>query len=261
VDPPELRLASQQDETQIVSGREQALDLSIVAPVYNELENLEPLVREIRAALAPAGLTMEILLVDDGSTDGSSEKIAELAGAADNEVRGLHLKHNRGQTAAFDAGFKAARGRWVVTLDADLQNDPRDIPALLGALSSFDAVVGYRQSREDNWLRRISSRVANTIRNRLSGDDIIDTGCSLKAFRRECLAGLKLFTGMHRFLPTLLRIEGHRVTQIPVSHRPRQAGASKYGVRNRALRAFEDLLAVRWMKKRRLDYEVDRHDP
>ena len=236
-------------------------DLSVVAPVYNEIDNLDALVREIHDALEPGGLSFEIVLVDDGSSDGSSEKIAELASVAGSNVRGLHFRENRGQTAAFDAGFKAARGRWVVTLDADLQNDPHDIPKLLEHLAEFDAAVGYRATREDNWLRRISSRIANSIRNGLSGDDIIDTGCPLKAFRRESLADLKLYTGLHRFLPTLLRMEGYTVTQLPVTHRPRKAGESKYGVSNRAFRAFIDLLAVRWMKNRTLGYEVVRHEP
>ena len=244
-----------------MSASATAPDLSVVAPVFNERENLEPLVRELVETLEPTGLTFEILLVDDGSTDGSAERIAELAQRDGGRVRGLHFRQNRGQTAAFDAGFKAARGRFVVTIDSDLQNDPRDIPRLLEALAQHDAAVGFRRTRHDDWLRRVSSRIANAIRNRLSGDDIIDTGCSLKAFRRECLSSLKLFTGMHRFLPTLLRIEGYRVTQIPVGHRPRRAGQSKYGVGNRAVRGFVDLLAVRWMKKRRLGYEVVRHDP
>jgi len=238
----------------------QTIDLSVVAPVYNELENLDRLVEELLEALEPEGFATEIILVDDGSSDGSSQKIAELA-AKCRGVRGLHFKDNRGQTAAFDAGFKAARGRWIVTIDADLQNDPRDIPRLLGALDHSDAAVGFRQVREDGWLRRISSRIANAVRNRLSGDDIIDTGCSLKAFRRECLVSLKLFAGMHRFLPTLVQMEGYRVTQLPVNHRPRAKGQSKYGVWNRVFRSLNDLLAVRWMKKRRLDYEVIRHEP
>ena len=235
-------------------------DLSIVAPVYNERDNLEPLLAEIRRTLQPSGLQLEILLVNDGSTDGSAQKIAELARGA-GIVRGLHFKQHRGQTAALDAGFKAARGRWVVTIDSDLQNDPADIPELIAALSDADAAVGYRTHRADGWPRRVSSRIANAVRNRLSGDDIIDTGCTLKAFRRECLAELKLFHGLHRFLPTLLRMEGCRVVQIPVSHRPRRRGKSKYGVWNRVFRAWVDLLAVRWMKKRRLDYEVTRHEP
>ena len=238
-----------------------AVDLTVVAPVYNERDNLEPLVHEIRDVLEPYALRFEILLVDDGSTDGSTERIAALARGSEGCVHGLHLAAHRGQTAAFDAGFRAARGRFVVTLDADLQNDPADIPTLLDALDDHDAAVGYRRRRNDNWLRRVSSSVASAVRNRLSGDDIIDTGCSLKAFRRESLRDLKLYDGMHRFLPTLLRIEGCSVVQLPVNHRKRRAGRSKYGVWNRVFQAFTDLLAVRWMKRRSLDYEVVKHDP
>ena len=242
------------------SGPADSIDVSLVVPVYNELENLDPLVCELLEVLRPHGWTMEILLVDDGSDDGSAEKIAELS-ATHTEVRGLCFRANRGQTAAFDAGFKAARGDVVVTLDADLQNDPRDIPGLLAALPEYDAAIGYRREREDSWLRRISSRIANGVRNRLSGDDVIDTGCSLKAFRRQPLLEIKLYTGMHRFLPTLLRMEGYRVVQQPVGHRPRTAGRSKYGLFNRVFRSFADLLAVRWMKKRSLQYEVIRREP
>ncbi|MCP3978303.1 MAG: glycosyltransferase family 2 protein [bacterium] len=236
-------------------SREVPVDLSIVVPVFNERDNLMPLLAEIKRAVTPIGLSAEIVFVDDGSTDGSTEKIAALC-EAHADTRCLRFRGNRGQTAALDAGFKSARGEVVVTLDSDLQNDPGDIPRLLEALDEYDAVVGYRRERKDGTLRRVSSRVANRVRNVISGDDIIDTGCSLKAFRRQTLADLKLFTGMHRFLPTLLRIEGYRVTQVPVNHRPRRSGRSKYGVWNRAFRSFTDLLAVRWMKKRRLDYEV-----
>ena len=234
--------------------------ISIVAPVYDEVDNVGPLVEELRATLGRLGQPYEIVLVDDGSTDGSSEAIARLATAFP-EVRGLHLRSNRGQTAAFDAGIKDARGEIVVTIDADLQNDPADIPRLVQALNGHDAAIGYREVREDPLVRRVSSRIANGVRNRLSGDDVIDTGCSLKAFRANRLRGLKLYNGMHRFLPTLIKLEGGTVIQIPVSHRPRRAGESKYGVWNRVFRSFADLLAVRWMKKRRLDYEVVRHDP
>ena len=235
-------------------------EISIVAPVYNEVENVGPLVEELLRTLAPMAGRYEIVLVDDGSTDGSAEAIARLA-SAHPEVRGLHLRRNRGQTAAFDAGIKGARGDIVVTIDADLQNDPADIPKLVAALDGHDAAIGYRAIREDTLARRVSSKIANAVRNRLSGDDVIDTGCSLKAFRAKRLREVKLFTGMHRFLPTLVKIEGGTVVQLPVGHRPRRAGTSKYGVWNRVFRSFADLLAVRWMKKRRLDYEVVRHDP
>jgi dolichol-phosphate mannosyltransferase len=235
-------------------------ELSVVVPVFDERDNLEPLVSELEEVLTATHLSYEIVLVDDGSRDGSSEVMAALAGSRPG-VRCLHFRENRGQTAAFDAGFKHARGRYLVTLDADLQNDPRDIPRLLEALALHHAAVGYRARREDSLGRRLSSRFANWLRNRLSGDDIIDTGCSLKAFRSECLLQIKLFRGLHRFLPTLLRYEGFSVVQLPVRHRPRIAGRSKYGVLNRAFTAFADLLAVRWMKKRRLGYEVIRHEP
>jgi glycosyltransferase involved in cell wall biosynthesis len=234
--------------------------LSVVAPVYDERDNLEPLVRELTAVLEPLG-PYEILLVDDGSTDGSGDRIAELAQRYPRSVRGLHFRENRGQTAAFDAGFRAARGAIVVTIDADLQNDPKDIERLVAALDQADVAVGYRLQRHDPWLRRVSATIANAVRNRATGDDIKDTGCSLKAFRRECLAGLRLYAGLHRFLPTLLRMDGWRVVQLPVEHRPRASGASKYGVWNRLFPALADLLAVRWMRRRRLDYEVVRHDP
>ncbi|MFQ5700966.1 MAG: glycosyltransferase family 2 protein [Acidobacteriota bacterium] len=230
-------------------------EVSIVVPVYNERENLSALLGEIVPVMESESRPFEIIFVDDGSTDGSAEILRGLK-AADPRVRVLTAERNAGQTAAMAAGFGAARGDIVVTLDADLQNDPRDIPALLGRLEGCDAVVGWRAGRRDAWLRRISSRVANAVRNRLSGDDIIDTGCSLKAYRREALGRIKLFNGMHRFLPTLLRLEGYRVRQVKVSHRPRHAGVSKYNMRNRLFRASADLLAVMWMKRRTIQYRV-----
>ncbi len=243
-----------------MNGDQLRVDLSVVVPVFNEVDNLEPLVSELTEVLHADGVSFEIVLVDDGSTDGSSERISAMAREGSG-VRGLHFRENRGQTAAFDAGFKAASGRFVATLDADLQNDPRDIARLQRKLEGHDAAVGFRERREDPWIRRASSRIANAIRNRLSEDDVIDTGCSLKLFRRECLDGLRLYQGLHRFLPTLLRMEGYRVVQVPVNHRPRRRGDSKYGVSNRLFSASVDLLVVRWMKKRRLNYEVVRHEP
>jgi glycosyltransferase involved in cell wall biosynthesis len=243
-----------------MTAADEPVELSVVVAVHDERENLEPLVRELNEVLDPVANGVEILLVDDGSRDGSTESIARLA-RDHAHVRGVHLREQQGQTAAFDAGFKSARGRCIVTMDGDLQNDPRDIARLVAALDDHDAAVGYRTRREDSWVRRLSARIANAVRNRVTGDDIIDTGCSLKAFRGECLKELKLYRGMHRFLPTLLRMEGRSVVQLPVDHRPRHAGRSKYGIANRLFTSFADLLAVRWMQKRRLSYEVERRDP
>jgi glycosyltransferase involved in cell wall biosynthesis len=181
----------------------------------------------------------------------------------DSHVTVIRFKRNAGQSAAFDAGFKLAKGEVVVTLDSDLQNDPRDIPLLLEKMGGYDMVCGVRTKRMDSWIRLVSSKIANYIRNRLSDEEVTDTGCSLKAYRREFLRRLKLFNGMHRFLPTLMKMEGARVTEVPVHHRLRKFGESKYNIRNRLLRSFLDLLAVRWMKKRRLQYEVEKviHKP
>ena len=233
------------------------LDLSIVVPVYNEEESLPLLWPEIREALAPTGLAYEVVFVDDGSRDRSAEIIRAFR-EEDPRVRLVRLKANAGETAATDAGFKTARGRFVVTMDADLQNDPHDIPMLLSHLDQWDAVTGWRVNRGegDSLVRRASSRVANRIRNALSDETIHDSGCTFRAFRRECLRDLVLYKGFHRFVPTLLRMRGFRVIEVPVNHRPRRFGESKYGIGNRALRAFKDLLVVRWMKDRLLRYEV-----
>ena len=231
------------------------VELSIVVPVYNERDNLAPLHAEVEAAMRGLGRPWEILFVDDGSTDGGDGVLRELR-AEHPEVRVVTLARNAGQTAAMDAGFRRARGDVVVTLDADLQNDPADIPRVLRDLVGVDAVVGVRHRRRDSLVRRISSRVANFVRNRLSDERIQDTGCSLKAYRREALGRLVLYDGMHRFLPTLLKMEGFRVRETAVGHRARRHGASKYGIRNRLLPSFQDLLAVRWMKRRKLRYEV-----
>jgi len=231
------------------------VDLSLVIPVFNERDNLEPLMREIAGSLAGTRWRYEILMVDDGSTDGTDEVLRRLA-ATHPELRVVRFVRNAGQTAAMDAGFRRARGRVVVTLDADLQNDPADIPRLVGELEGWDAVVGVRSVRRDSLVRRVSSRIANYVRNRLSDETITDTGCSLKAYRRDALDRLKLYRGMHRFLPTLLKMEGYRVRELPVGHRARAHGDSKYGIGNRLVPSFVDLLAVRWMKKRALRYEV-----
>ena len=236
-------------------GRE--VDLSVVIPLYDEEDSLRLLWPEIRQVLEPTRLRYEVIFVDDGSRDRSAEVVRAFR-EQDQRVRLLRLKVNAGETAATDAGLKAALGRHVVVMDADLQNDPRDIPAMLGHLDRWDAVTGYRVDRAagDSWIRRISSRIANRVRNRLSEESVQDSGCTFRAFRRECLRALALYRGAHRFIPTLLRMQGYRVVEVPVNHRPRRAGRSKYGIMDRALVGGIDLLAVRWMKSRRLRYEV-----
>ena len=232
-------------------------DLSIVVPVFDEEESLPPLWTELREVLERLGLAFEVVFVDDGSRDRSAEIIRGFR-EADPRVRLVRLKENGGETAATDAGFKAARGRRIVVMDADLQNDPRDIPMLLSHLDHWDAATGWRVQRAqgDGLVRRASSRIANQFRNWVSDESIHDSGCTFRAFRRECLRGLVLYRGLHRFIPTLLKMRGYRVIEVPVRHRPRRFGRSKYGVLNRAVVAFADLLAIRWMKARLLRYEV-----
>jgi glycosyltransferase involved in cell wall biosynthesis len=232
-------------------------DLSVVIPVYDEEENLPHLWPELRAVLEPLKLAFEVVFVDDGSRDRSAEVIRGFRDV-DPRVRLVRLKANAGETAATHAGFKAARGRWVVTMDADLQNDPHDIPMLLSHLDRWDAVTGWRINRGegDTMVRRVSSRVANRARNWISDESIQDSGCTFRAFRRECLRGLVLYRGFHRFIPTLLRMRGYRVIEVPVRNRPRRHGQSKYGVLNRVFVAAADLLVVRWMKNRMLRYEI-----
>jgi len=232
-------------------------DLSVVIPVYNEEDSLPPLWTELREVLDGLGLDCEVVFVDDGSRDRSAEIVRSFRDT-DARVRLVRLKANGGETAATDAGFKAVRGRRVVVMDADLQNDPHDIPTLLSHLDHWDAATGWRVRRAegDNLVRRVSSQIANTIRNWLSDESIKDSGCTFRAFRRECLRGLVLYRGFHRFIPTLLKMRGYRVIEVPVRHRPRRFGRSKYGVLNRASVAFADLLVIRWMNLRLLRYEV-----
>ena len=227
--------------------------ISIVAPCHNERENLPPLVAAIRAAVEPTGRSFEIVLVDDASTDGSWELMKKLG------VHALRFEYNCGQSAALWAGMKAARGGTIVTLDSDMQNPPSEIPRFLDALKNADCVCGSRveaRAKGDSWVRRASSKIANTVRNKLSGETISDAGCCFRAFRRECIANIKFFKGAHRFLPTLFKMEGFTVTEIPISHNARQAGQSHYGVWNRLFKSSADLLAVRWMKKRIIRYKI-----
>jgi glycosyltransferase involved in cell wall biosynthesis len=233
-------------------------ELSLVIPCYNEQDNLRPLVAAIRAAVDPLQVGYEVVFTDDCSTDKSWEILTELA-KGDPRICAQKLERNCGESAASFAGMKASRGRYIVTLDADLQNDPKDLPKFLEALKNFDCVCGTRvkaRGEGDNFVRVASSRIANAVRNKLSGEQIADAGCTYRAFKRECIENLKFFKGMHRFLPTLFKIEGHTVTEIEVSNNPRFAGQSHYGVWNRLFASFYDLLAVRWMKKRMFRWKI-----
>ena len=231
--------------------------LSIVLPVFNEEENLPILAEELSRVVTDlrSEWAVECVFVDDGSTDRSRERMLEIRERhPELGVRVVALDRNWGLTAAMDAGFRCARGEVVATLDTDLQNDPRDIPSLLAHLDRANVVVGVRVDRRDPFVKRVSSKVANAIRNWATDEDIADTGCSLKVYRRAYLARLKLFNGLHRFLPTLLKMEGARVAQVPVNHRPRRHGQAKYHLWNRLVGPLLDLFAVRWMQKRHLGY-------
>jgi glycosyltransferase involved in cell wall biosynthesis len=230
-------------------------EISAVIPAYNEAESLPVLLAELRPALEASGRSWEIVLVDDGSTDGTAELIQAVA-ASEPELRPVLLAANRGQSAALAAGLARARGRVIVTLDADLQNDPADLPRLLEALDHADVVSGIRATRKDSAMRLLSSRIANAFRRAVLGDRVTDIGCSFKAYRREALEGLPLFVGAHRFLPALCEFRGARLSEVEVSHRPRAHGRSKYGVGNRLWRGLYDLVGVRWLKSRLVRYQV-----
>jgi glycosyltransferase involved in cell wall biosynthesis len=224
--------------------------VSVVVPLFNEEENVPILQGELTSALS--GLDYEIIFVDDGSTD---ETVREIA--ADPRVRLLQFERNAGQSAAMYAGLNSARGGVAVLIDGDLQNDPADIPRLLAEIErGADLVCGYRAQRKDTVVKRITSRIANFVRSRFTKDGVRDTGCTLKAMKRECVSALLPFKGMHRFIPALVKGAGYRLVEIPVNHRPRKFGLSKYGLGNRALRATTDMFGVRWLLSRRLNYKV-----
>jgi dolichol-phosphate mannosyltransferase len=225
-------------------------DVSVVVPLYNEEQSVAMLQRELADALT--GLDYEIIFVDDGSQD---ETVARIA--PNPRTRVLHFEKNAGQSAAIFAGLQAVRSEIAVLIDGDLQNDPADIPRLLAEISrGADLVCGYRARRKDTLLKRITSRVANFVRSRFTRDGVRDTGCTLKAIRRDCIGALVPFKGMHRFIPALVKGAGYRLVEIPVNHRPRRFGQSKYGLGNRAFRATIDMFGVRWLLSRRLNYQV-----
>ncbi|MEN9234138.1 MAG: glycosyltransferase family 2 protein [Gloeomargarita sp. DG02_4_bins_56] len=223
--------------------------VSVVVPIYNEVENLPHLIPAVAEVLTAAGLDYELICVDDGSQDGSTERLRQMAQAR-SDLKAVILRRNYGQTAAMAAGFDQATGQVVVTLDGDLQNDPQDIPRLLAKLEEgYDLVSGWRQHRQDHGITRLlPSRVANWLIGRVTGVKLHDYGCTLKAYRRELLQDMHLYGELHRFLPALAYIEGARIAELPVRHHPRRFGHSKYGL-GRTLRVMMDLLTIAFMKR------------
>ena len=228
-----------------------ALELAIIVPVYNEQDNVEPLWHELAAAMASVSIGWELVFVDDGSTDGTWERIADIR-RKDPRVRGLRHARNTGQSAALWTGLGATSTPLVATLDGDRQNDPADLPRMLALLKEADFVSGMRLQRQDNWLRRVSSTIARWARWAALGRQFRDTGCALRVFRRGVLAGIPGFHGVHRFLPVLVASGGWKTREVPVHHRPRAAGVSKYGVWNRLARGLYDLVGVGWFQRRRI---------
>jgi glycosyltransferase involved in cell wall biosynthesis len=243
-------------------ARPETVDISVVIPVHNEEDNLEPLLTELETVMRSLRKPFEVICVDDRSTDNSLAVLTEQQKRR-SYLRVLRHRVNCGESAGQATGFRNARGALVVTMDADQQNDPADIPALLAALvPDVVAVCGVRRKREDDWVRRVSSRLANAFRNGMTGDRITDAGCTYRIIRRTALAELPVFNGMHRFLPTMLRYQGYRVTELLVNHRPRTRGQSKYGVGNRLWRGIKDCFGIRWYRARcvpaeRMEMESD----
>ena len=230
-------------------------NLSIVFPVHNEADSLGELLSRLLPVLKGLNQSYEVIFVDDASTDRSWEVMKELR-ANNPHVRVIRFRKNCGESAALEAGFKATRGDVVVAMDADLQSDPKDIPGLLEKLKEYDVAWGLRAERKDEWLRSLMSWGGNTLRQVIMGDNARDAGSPLRVMRREVVQKVKLFKGLHRFYPTLCRMEGFKVIEIPISHFPRKFGESKYNIRNRLFKFLVDLVAVKWMQNRRIDYEV-----
>jgi dolichol-phosphate mannosyltransferase len=230
-------------------------EYSFVVPVYNEDENLMHLHQEIQKVISRLNQPCEVIWIDDGSTDTSLDIIKQLS-AQHPDYRFISFEKNCGQSAALAAGFSVAKGNYVITMDSDLQNNPMDILNMIPHLETYDMVTGWRKDRHDTGWKKFSSKFANSIRNRLSRETIKDTGCSLKIMKTEYVKKIKMYKGMHRFLPTLMKMQGASVIEVPVSHRPRTKGVSKYGTWDRAFSGLRDLLAVRWMQDRNISYKI-----
>lgn len=228
---------------------EAEIEISVILPCFNEEACIRGLTDELRAVLQGIGRSFEILYINDMSTDTSGQILDEMA--RDNaDVRVIHHTVNCGESAAQATGFRFARGEILITMDSDGQNHPDSVPDLVRALDGKDGVCGVRVRREDDFVKRISSKLGNGFRNFVTGDKVSDAGCTFRALRRAALRDIPIFNGMHRFLPTLMRYQGYTVTEIPVLHRPRETGVSKYGVGNRLFRGILDCFAMRWFRRR-----------
>lgn len=233
---------------------------SVVIPLKNEESNIADLINELEPIMNQLSAPWELICIDDGSTDSTKKVLQELAKTKP-YLKVLIFQKNYGQSSAFDAGFKEAQGDFVITLDGDRQNDPADIPKMVKLINQCDLVCGIRQKRKDPFSKRVVSKLANFVRRLICHDGVQDTGCSLKVYRRTCLQQIKMFKGMHRFLPALFNIEGFRIMEIPVNHRERLKGTSKYNFFNRSFNTIADLFAVHWMKKRHLGYQIQQKIP
>lgn len=234
-----------------------SIKYSVVIPLKNEESNIVDLINELEPVMNSLDQPWELICIDDGSTDSTLTILIDLLKSKP-YLRIIIFKKNYGQSSAFDAGFKSAKGEFVITLDGDRQNDPADIPRLIEAMEESDLVCGYRVNRKDPLIKRITSSIANPIRSWICDDGVHDTGCSLKVYRAACLRQIKMYNGMHRFLPALFKIEGLRIKEVPVNHRERIKGQSKYSFFNRSFNTISDLWAVAWMKKRQLRYKIER---
>lgn len=233
---------------------------SVVIPMKNEEENVFDLIEELEPIMQQLKKPWEIVCIDDGSTDATLKILSQLSETRPH-LRTIVFEKNYGQSSAFDAGFKSALGEYIITLDGDRQNDPADIPKLLDKIQTHDLVCGSRVNRKDPWIKKITSYLANLVRSRVCKDGVKDTGCSLKVYKKSSLSRIKMYQGMHRFLPALFQIEGFKVAEVPVNHRERVKGVTKYNFLNRSFNTIADMLAVRWMRNRQLHYKIDKELP
>lgn len=237
-----------------------SISYSVVIPLKNEEENILDLINELEPVMHALHKPWELLCIDDGSTDSTRDILIDLSRTKP-YLRTLVFDGNFGQSSAFDAGFRNAKGEFIITMDGDRQNDPADIPQLLEAAQTHDLVCGSRVNRRDPFVKKITSFLANQVRSRVCRDGFRDTNCSLKVYRASALKKIKMYHGMHRFLPALFQIEGFKVVEVPVNHRERVKGKTKYNFLNRSFNTIADMLAVRWMRQRQLNYKIDKEIP